>query len=309
MFKNITIFKISDSFALPTIDALDYAMRYNGFLPCEPTQEQSSGWVTPRRKGDLLVEPVGKSAILRLQVERRVVPASAVKDAVDAMVEKYKQDTGRERASAKVKKEFKEEALQTLLPRAFPKRSSTTLWIDPVNHWLVVEGSAAGADLAIFELVNALADLTDQSATESIGLLAEPLKTSMAPGAAMAQWLTADAPHGFTVDRDCELKTQDDSKAAVRYSSHTLEIAEVAEHIAAGKLPVKLAMTWKDRVSFELSDAGQLRKLKLLDVVLDGQQGDGGDGFDTDAAIITGELAKLIPDLIDALGGEVEATE
>jgi recombination associated protein RdgC len=29
------------------------------------------------------------------------------------------------------------------------------------------------------------------------------------------------------------------------------------------------------------------------------------DSFDADAAIATGELAKLIPDLIDALGGEM----
>jgi recombination associated protein RdgC len=31
------------------------------------------------------------------------------------------------------------------------------------------------------------------------------------------------------------------------------------------------------------------------------------DGFDTDAAIITGELSGLIPDLLEALGGEMEA--
>jgi recombination associated protein RdgC len=36
--------------------------------------------------------------------------------------------------------------------------------------------------------------------------------------------------------------------------------------------------------------------------VLD-QAGDEG-GFDTDVAIATGELSKLIPDLIEALGGE-----
>ena len=30
------------------------------------------------------------------------------------------------------------------------------------------------------------------------------------------------------------------------------------------------------------------------------------DGFDADAAIATGEIGKLIPDLLEALGGEVE---
>lgn len=80
-----------------------------------------------------------------------------------------------------------------------------------------------------------------------------------------------------------------------------------AEHIAAGKVPTKPAMTWNDRASFVLNDMGQIGKIKLLDVVLDGVQENGkdDDGFDTDAAIVTGELSALIPDLIEALGGEL----
>ena len=66
-------------------------------------------------------------------------------------------------------------------------------------------------------------------------------------------------------------------------------------------------MTWNDRVSFVLTDTAQVKKLKLLDVVLDGVQegGKDDDGFDTDAAILTGELSALLPDLLEALGGEM----
>ena len=54
----------------------------------------------------------------------------------------------------------------------------------------------------------------------------------------------------------------------------------------------------------------QVKKLKLLDVVLDGVQegGKDDDGFDTDAALLTGELAAMLPDLIEALGGETVDT-
>ena len=99
----------------------------------------------------------------------------------------------------------------------------------------------------------------------------------------------------------------DDLKSTVRYSRHTLEIDEVAQHIESGKVPTQLAMTWNERVSFTLTDAAQIRKIKLLDVVLDGVQESGkdDDGFDADAAIVTGELAGLIPDLLEALGGEL----
>jgi len=58
-----------------------------------------------------------------------------------------------------------------------------------------------------------------------------------------------------------------------------------------------------------LTESAQVRKIKLLDVVMDGTQdrGKDDDGFDADAAILTGELSGLIPDLLEALGGELEA--
>ena len=68
-------------------------------------------------------------------------------------------------------------------------------------------------------------------------------------------------------------------------------------------MPTKLAMTWDDRVSFVLTEGLQIKKIALLDAVMDGTSKDDG-GFDTDVAIATGELSRLIPDLIEALGGE-----
>ncbi|MDP2818398.1 MAG: recombination-associated protein RdgC [Polaromonas sp.] len=307
MFKAASFFRIADDFTLPPLDALEEALQASRFLPCGATQPESSGWVPPRgNKSTVLAEKVGGQLILRLCTERRPVPASAIKDAVEQRIEQYKQETGHERVGKKVKKEFKEEAIQSLLPRAFTKRSTTTLWIDPVRKFLVVDsGSLTGADKVVSQWVEILGEIPGSSA----GLMARPVQTTLAAATAMAHWLASrEAPVGFTIDRDCELKMPDDQKSTVRYSRHTLEIDEVAEHIAAGKVPTQLAMTWHDRVSFVLTDTAQVKKLKLLDVVLDGVQDKGkdDDGFDADAAILTGELAALIPDLLEALGGELD---
>ena len=95
----------------------------------------------------------------------------------------------------------------------------------------------------------------------------------------------------------------------MRYARHTLDIDQVGEHIAQGKLPTQLALTWAGRVSFVLTEAMTLKKIKLLDVVLAGApSGKDDGGFDADVAISTGELSLLIPDLIEALGGELEQT-
>ncbi|WP_371438328.1 recombination-associated protein RdgC [Polaromonas sp.] len=305
MFKSASFFRISSAFVMPAVEALEEVLQASRFAPCGATQPESSGWVPPRgQKSTVLGEYVGGQLILQLRTERRSLPASAVKAEVDLMIAKYKEETGRERVGAKIKKEFKEEAVLNLMPRAFTKSSITTLWIDVKSKFLVVDsGSLSGADKIVSYLVEALSSIEGAGP----GLSARPVATSMSAAASMAHWLSSrEAPVGFTVDRDCELKIPDDQKSTVRYSRHTLEIDEVAQHIASGKMPTQLALTWNDRVSFVLTDTAQLKKLTLLDVVLDGAKSleNADDGFDADVAIVTGELSAMIPDLIEALGGE-----
>lgn len=306
MFKNATFFRIADGFALPDLAILEPALHKARFVPCGATEPETFGWVPPRgNKSQVLAELVGGHLLLKLCTEKRAVPASAVKAAVDERVEKYKAETGNERVPAKVKKEFKEEVLLDLLPRAFTKRSTTLLWVDPQSGFLVVDAaSLSGAD----RVVTAFLDILAQLPASGPAIDLKPVQTESSPAASMAHWLTTrEAPWRFTVDRDCELKTPDEQKSAVRYSRHTLEIDEVAQHIAAGKVPTQLAMTWNERVSFVLADTGSIRKLKMLDVVLKEAEDGAGreeDNFDSNAAILTGELSVLIPDLLEALGGE-----
>jgi recombination associated protein RdgC len=119
----------------------------------------------------------------------------------------------------------------------------------------------------------------------------------------MAHWLTSqEAPVDFSVDRDLELKTFDDEKSVVRYARHDLELAEIVNYIAQGKVPTQLAMTWTTRVSFMLTAELVIKKIEMLEVSV---TDNAGEGFDGDIALMTGELTKLIPALLLALGGEV----
>lgn len=308
MFKSACFFRIADGFTLPDLPALERVLAKSRFVPCGPTQQESAGWVPPRgNKGKLLAESVGGHLILKLCTEKRGVPAAAVRAAVEERVERYKVETGNERVPGKVKKQFKEEVLLDLLPRAFSKRVTTLLWLDPRNRLLVVDaGSLAGADRIVSSLLAALLEVPGAGPALDLQIV----QTQSSPAASMAHWLsTHEPPWRFTVDRDCELKAADEQKATVRYARHALDTDEVAQHIAAGKMPTQLALTWNDRVSLVLTEAGQLRKLKFLDVVLKeaGDRGKEEDGFDANVAILTGELSQLIPDLLEALGGEAEA--
>jgi len=242
---------------------------------------------------------VGGQLILVLCSETKGVPSGVVKAQLEERCKAIELQTGR-RPKGKAAKELKEEIIHTLLPRAFPKRGRTVIWLDLANQRLVVgAGSFKKADGVITRLVELLGG----------GFRVTPLQTQLSPAVAMAEWLTTkEAPSGFTVDRDCELKQPDSEKSAVRYARHTLDIDEVGEHIKQGKLPTQLALTWGGRVSFTLAESLAIKKIKLLDVVLENKAAhdgkDDNNSFDADVAIMTGELRKLLPDLIEALGGE-----
>ena len=82
------------------------------------------------------------------------------------------------------------------------------------------------------------------------------------------------------------------------------------DHLAAGKLPTRLAMTFDDRVSFILTEKMEIKRVAFLDVIKEEaeKQADAADmQMEADFALMTGELSRLIPALVEVLGGEVEA--
>jgi recombination associated protein RdgC len=92
----------------------------------------------------------------------------------------------------------------------------------------------------------------------------------------------------------------------VRYTRHALEAADLRRHIEAGKQCTRLAMTWAERVSFTLTESLAIKRVTPLDVLTEKEDGAGDEAerFDTDFALMSGELGRLIDQLIEALGGE-----
>ncbi len=297
MFKNATVYRIGPAWAT-SMEEVEERLGKTRFVPCGATQPESVGWVEPRGTAHgPLVEVIGGQWMLKLMVESKVLPGAVVKRKTDALVKKIEQETGR-KPGKKQTKEIKEAAVLELLPMAFTKQSAVIVWIDPKHRLLLVDaGSQGKADGVVTHLVKALD-----------GFAVSLVQTETAAATAMAGWLTShEPPAGFSVDRECELKSSDEMKSVVRYSRHTLDTDEVRDHIIGGKVPTKLAMTWEGRVSFMLTDTMQIKKIAFLDVVFEAtsKQSNKEDGFDADTAIATGEMSKLIPDLLDALGGEL----
>lgn len=300
MFKNVTIYRIAPGWEA-TLESMEAALDAARFVPCGASQDKSVGWAEPRgEEHGPLVESVAGQRILKLVIETKAVPGSVVKEKAQEAADHIEATTGR-KPGKKETKELREDALQALLPQAFPRRGSVWVWFDLQNGLLVTDAGSQGKN---DEVVTALVRAFD-------GLAVTLLQTAMTPQTAMTQWLATtdpenDWPAGFNVERECELKSADEEKSAVKFTRHHLLTDEVRKHLAEGKLPTRLALSWEGRIGFTLTESMQLKKLAFLEGVFDDRPNDDESGFDTDVALATGELSKLIPAVIEALGGEIE---
>jgi len=78
-------------------------------------------------------------------------------------------------------------------------------------------------------------------------------------------------------------------------------------------MPTRLALTFDDRVSFVLTEKMEIKRLDFLDVVKEKVDASGAEDaralFDAGFALMTGEIALLLPALVEALGGEMKMPE
>lgn len=295
MFKNLITYRIGEGWATEAKQLAEQLAK-EPFLACAPTQPLAVGWAPPRGiEHAPLVEVVDGHWLVKLKREQRLLPSSVVQERVEELAEHIEATTGR-KPGKKAKKELKEQAEHELLPRAFTKTSATQVWIAPEQRLLFVDaGSSSRADEVITLLIQA-----------SPGLSLQLVQTAESPAACMAAWLLDGVtPEGFQIERECELKGSDEQKPVVRYARHPLDIDEVRAHLTSGKMPTRLALSWNERVAFTLTESFAIKKISFLDLAFEGRaEASGDEAFDADMALATGELGRLIPALIEGLGGE-----
>lgn len=296
-FRNLRLYRLPKGFK-PDLADIDARLAKRPLARCGSFEMLSRGWVYPRQEG-AFVHAVNRQWLLALGVEQKLLPMTVIRQTAQERAAAIEAEQGR-KVGRKEMRDLVERVTEELLPKAFTQRRTTWAWVDPVNGWLAVDaGSDARADEFMEVLLATLGDVA-----------LRPLQTQISPLAAMTGWLAEnDAPAGFTLDSDLELRAASESQSAIRYVRHDIGGPEVAAHITAGKIVTKLGMTWNDKVSFVLTDKLHLKRLAFLDVLKEEAEksAEGADElFDADFALMAGELGLLFADLLVALGGELK---
>ncbi len=297
-FKNLLVYRLGSKWKVePRI--LETILAGRALQPCNSFEMESHGWVPPK-DGEPFLYTLNRHWLMTLGVEQKLLPASIIRQvAVERATELAKKQG--HSIGRKQMREIKERVLDELMPRALARRLTTAAWVDPDNRWFVVDSAADAKGERVLETLR-------KSGNE---FPAKRLDTQLSPGAAMTGWLAGgEISADFTIDQDLELRAGDANKATVRYVRHGLAGKDIQAHIAAGKVATRLGMTWKDKISFVLTETLQIKRIAFLNLLrqeTDQNADNKEDQFDLDFALMTGELSQMLADLTRLLGGDKPA--
>lgn len=300
-FRNLQIYLLSDPFELSAEELHDRLLN-NASRKCGSLEMSTLGWERPLgRNGSQLTHAVAGCIMICARREQKVLPPAVIRERLTEKVGQL-EETEHRRVGRREQKELRDEIMLDLLPKAFTRSALTYAYIDSQNGWLIIDTASANRAEDLISLLR-----------DSLGSLnLRPLEVNRSPAGVMTSWIKrGKPPGGFDIQDECELKDRTEDGGVVRCRRQNLEGSEIKTHLDAGKELVQLALEWQGRLGFLLTEEPAIKRLKFLDVIQDeaaqSEAEDEATRFDLDFSLMTLELARFIPRLLDVFGGAAKA--
>lgn len=298
MFRSIRFYRVHGPWPQSEKDLSDRLSTHE-FSPCGRFSERSAGWEAPGgevggKEGDSFCRHLAGADLLQLRTQSRILPAAAVKEALEGRVQEYRERTKLEPSPREIRK-LKEETRDELMSRSLLKSDRTQGFFLHQEGILGVDAaSPAAAEWFLEHLRKAQGQLT-----------CIPLTFSESPLALLNRLFMGRKVPRFQVGRECRLQEASDSRSVVTWRELDLEEFNIRQHLNEGLKLTHLALIYDECVSFLLSADAVISKLKFLE----GDAADVSDDEDplarqdAEFVLLTGTVQRLITDLSDELGG------
>ena len=285
-FKNCHIYQIPDSFKL-SADEFAEKLEAQRFKPCARTADKTIGWVSPiHRNKDYLIHAAGGCILFCMRKEQKMIPASAIKEALEEKITAMQDDLGR-KIYSKEKQTIKEDIVSIMLPNAFPRSSHIKAYIDTKNRLLIIDATSPAQVDEFYELL-----------LESIGSFgAMQFIADENPGSIMNQWIFNGTPQDWLLSGEYLLKEPKDERVA-RFKDNDSENHYVADLLKDGYLINRLGIHFKSLLQATVQDDLQIKGIKFNDELLKENDELSSEEeivkFDADFALMTAALADFI---------------
>ncbi|MFL0797535.1 MAG: recombination-associated protein RdgC [Cellvibrionaceae bacterium] len=295
-FKNLQIYRLTRPLDLSP-EELSEKLAEQAFVPCGSHEQMKVGWVPPIEGGGDFIHAANGYMMFCQKRQEKIVPAQVINEEVAEQVQTISERDGRN-VSKKEQRDLKDEALFSLLPKAFSRSRLQYAYIDIKNNYVVVNvASASRAE----EMLTAL--------RETLGSLPViPLAAKNVPQQVMTGWLKERVdPETFELGHECELQDLGGEGGIIRCKYQDLKSTEINQHLLAGMVVNKVGLLSERGVQCVVDHQLSVKSLKFSDVIQD-KAGDveaetAAEQFDIDFCIMTEELAVLIFSLVAAFGG------
>jgi recombination associated protein RdgC len=301
-FKNLIIYQIRETFDLGE-SALSECLDKMTFKGCAPQQRSTLGWVPPM--GDLsdqLLHAGSGMLLLTAKREERVMPAGAIKDAVEDKVLQIEKREQR-RVGRKQKMEIRDDLVFAMMPRAFTRSSRIQGLIIPDQNLLVVDSVNRNRAEEWISLLR-----------RTLGEFAvRPVEVKKSVSGVLTAWLSGNLPlpANITPGDECELQSPREERSVVLCRRQDLAGEEIKTHLKAGKRVTRMAIEWNQSLTFVINEAIEIKKLRFGDINMEQAVSNGAADqaaeLDAHFTMMALELSRFLPALWEVFGGlEVE---
>lgn len=281
--KSALIFKVQDLAKLAALT--EERLETYSFEPVQGCEVTSQGFSQVQ---DVYAYNYMGFTLLNLTIQKRSVPASAVKAGIKAVAKRMHEANGHA-PGRKMLKEIKQQVLDELISRAIPTTKTHNIFIDTKTGFVTLDVTSSNVVSTLVSLLYQIGEIE--------------LEGVKFPGRAqLTMWLSQDdgddlLPDLFTADDTVIFEHPGETGKTVKYERSNLSDEDVRANIHAGAQVLSLALTYADKISFVYKD-GALGRIRALGVLAEKPKKD-ADAFQNAFYLAASEMTELTNYLIE----------